>query len=114
MGLFDYVKCDYPLGIENQNDISFQSQDTPNQFMDTYVIGSDGCLYYERYDTVDKRDKNAESGTFASIAGMLSRENKRLEKQESFTGEIYFYGGRYEFSAYFVKGLLKHLENLTD
>lgn len=113
MGSFDYVKCEYPLGIRNQIEIQFQTKDTPSQCLDMYVIDRDGFLYRECYDIVDSSCKNVEPITLSSIRGMLSRKNKRLEKQESFTGEICFYWNDYEFSAYFVRGALKHIENLT-
>ena len=109
MGMFDYVRCHYPLPVEGAAALEYQTKDTPAQWMDQYEIRDDGTLWHEEYDTEDRSDQNAEG--FERIFGIATRVNKRWEPV-TMTGEIVFYAGDFEFSAYFVGGELKHLETL--
>ena len=47
MGLFDYVRCEYPLGSPSLNKLLWQSKDTPLQGMARYKITADGRLVDE-------------------------------------------------------------------
>jgi hypothetical protein len=119
MGMFDYLRCDYKLPINGANQRMYQTKDTPEQFLDLYVIDENGNLLHEDYEIEDHSDPNAEG--LMRFAGCMTRINKHLVN-EDFTGEIRFYTpavpfdkdiedcGWIEFSAYFVGGLLKHLE----
>lgn len=103
MGLYDDVRCKYPLPVEGANALSFQSKDTPEQFMHLYEIREDGSLWHQG------RDMGQETlGPWSHVSG--------------FTGEIVFYSswdnnwnkvrhncGWIEFSSYFVNGQLKEL-----
>ena len=114
MGLFDYVRCKYPLPVEGAKALEFQTKDTPAQYMENYEIREDGTLWHEEYDTVDKSDPNAKG--LMRIRGMATRINHRWI-QDDYTGEICFYApwqdnphsGWIEFSSYFVKGQLREL-----
>lgn len=113
MGMFDYVRCDYPLPVEGANALQYQTKDTPAQYLDNYVITDLGQLFHEAYDIEDRSDQNAEG--LKRFRGCMTRVNKRLEPIE-LTGEIRFYSsfdknwsGWIEFSAYFVAGVLKEL-----
>jgi hypothetical protein len=118
MGLFDYLRCDYPLPLEGANALEFQTKDTRQQYMDRYEIRADGTLWHEEYDTEDRSDPNAEG--LERMFGCMTRVNQRWVRDEM-TGEVCFYtssGDRdndqwIEFSCYFVKGALKHLEVLS-
>lgn len=109
MGLFDYVRCHYPLPVEGAAALEYQTKDTPAQWLDEYEIRADGTLWHQDYDTEDRSDPNAEG--IARIFGCAARVNERWEPV-TLTGEIVFYAGDFEFSAYFVGGKLKHLETL--
>ena len=109
MGMFDYVQCHYPLPVEGAADVEYQTKDTPAQWLDRYEIRADGTLWHQDYDTEDRSDPNAEG--FARLFGCATRVNERWERV-ALTGEIVFYSGDFEFSAYFVRGELKHLEML--
>lgn len=121
MGMFDWLKCDYPLPVEGANAISFQTKDTPAQFTDNYEIREDGTLWHEAYDIEDQSDPT-KTGV-ERIVGMFATVNERWEPVP-FTGEIRFYGylkddgiqsdpeGWIEFSAYFHDGNLKELHQL--
>ena len=111
MGMFDYLKCKYPLPDAGDNDLEYQSKDTPAQFLDNYEICADGSLWHLGYDIENRSDPNAEG--LARLVGGLSRVNERWEPV-SFTGEIRFYcyvgeNQCTEFSAYFVNGMLNFL-----
>jgi hypothetical protein len=117
MGMFDYLRCKYPLPVAGANALEFQTKDTDSQYLDWYEISEDGWLLHEDYDIEDKSDKSAPEGSLSRLQGCMSQVNKRWEKCENFTGEVAFYtsvgkNGWVEFSAYFVKGQLKHLETI--
>lgn len=101
MGLFDYVR----YGAKQ-----YQTKSFDEPYMDRYEIRDDGSLWREAYDVEDRSDPNAE-GLFR-LRGRATRVNERWERVPDFTGEIYFYGDG-EWSAYFVRGELKHMENLA-
>jgi hypothetical protein len=120
MGMFDYIKCNYPLPVKGANELEYQTKDTPAQFLDRYTIGKDGSLWHEEYDIEDHSDPKAEG--LARVIGCMTRVRKRWNRVNGFTGEIRFYtfwddskinsglGGWIEWSAYF-KG--SKLANLT-
>lgn len=109
MGVFDYVRCIYPLPVAGANSKEFQTKDTPGQWLDRYEIRADGTLWHEAYDIEDRSDPTAEG--LLRIIGSMTRINERWEPV-AMTGEIVFYTDGFTFSAYFVKGMLKHLETL--
>ena len=109
MGMFDYVKCHYPLPVKGATELLYQTKDTPSQWLDMYEIRADGTLWHEEYDLEDRSDPNAEG--LMALRGMFTRVNKRWEPVK-WTGEIMFYAEKLEFSTYFVAGKLLHLERL--
>jgi len=117
MGMFDDLRCEYPLPVPGANDLSYQTKDTPAQWCDLYVIRKDGTLCHEQYDEEDHSDPNAEG--FMRFVGSAARVNKRLVPVENFTGEIRFYdlpepGEWIEFSSYFVAGKLQSVNLIKD
>ena len=114
MGMFDEIKCKYPLPVKKVQDEIFQTKDTPSQFMDDYEIRTDGTLWHQTYNIVDKSDKNAKGPM--RLVGTMTRVNKRW-KRDKLTGEIVFYttikNVWYEFSAYFVGGKIKELHQIN-
>jgi len=50
MGLFDMVKCEYPLGVDGANEAHYQTKDTPEQCFETYKIDKDGQLWFLHCD----------------------------------------------------------------
>ncbi len=93
MGMYDYIHCKYPLPIEGANELEYQTKDTDEQYLDHYEIREDGTLWLQI--------------------------NRDEWKQDLFCGEICFYtnhenGKWIEFSAYFVDGILKHLQVISD
>lgn len=101
MGMFDYLKCKYPLPVAGCVDKEFQTKDTPSQYMDLYMIREDGTLW-----------QNTKYGNVAAHP-----EDEHPDPVTDFTGEVRFYssweprrdgkgGGWIEFSAYFTNGKL--------
>jgi len=109
MGMFDYMRCHYTLPVSGAEALEYQTKDTPAQYLDQYEIRADGTLWHQDYDTEDRSDPNADG--FARLFGCETRINDRWEPV-TLTGEIVFYAGAFMFSAYFVGGMLKHLETL--
>lgn len=90
MGMFDYVRCQYPLPVAGANDLEYQTKDTPAQDLDHYEIHADGSLWHQ-----------------------VSYEPERWEFEPySDTLEFYtdFHGDWLEFSATFKNGTLQSLE----
>lgn len=68
MGMFDWIRCEYPLPDEpNGASIRFQTKDTPNQMLDEYRIDANGDLW------------------------VTTCETEREERVTDFTGTINFY-----------------------
>jgi len=112
MGMFDNVKCLYPLTISGLENEKWQTKDTPAQFLDDYEIREDGTLWHEEYDIADHSNP-VETG-FKRLKGMLTKINKKWVFEKDFTGEIVIYtcinndADKYiEFSFYFHMGKLK-------
>ena len=106
MGMFDELRCRYPLPVEGANDLCYQTKDL-ECMLDAYEIRDDGTLW---------RD--------ASHAHADEARHKRWE-QVVITGEVTFYdlllepgqdlndrsrhSGWIEWSSYFVNGTLAQL-----
>lgn len=128
MGMFDYIRCKYPLPVEGANELEFQTKDTGWGSMDNYEIREDGTLWHEVYEVEDKSEAGkwmtANPGKKVpeelSFAGCLARVNKQWLPVTDFVGELRFYTtitdlppyGWLEFSAYFVAGKLNQLRLL--
>lgn len=120
MGMYDELRCHYPLPVDGANTLLFQTKDTDAQYLDLYEIRADGTLWHEEYDVEDQSDPNATG--FFRFVGCATRINKRWVP-DSMTGEIRFYTSRtagrindswIEFSAYFVDGRLRELHTIRD
>lgn len=119
MGMYDEVRCEYPLPVEGLSDRTFQTKDTPAQSLDVYIIAADGTLRHVDYDIEDQSDPNAEG--IAALFGCATRVNASIAATD-FTGEIHFYDfkdnnkhlGWVEFSAKFSDGKLEELRCVED
>jgi hypothetical protein len=102
MGMFDEVRCKYPMPVKQDfSDQWFQTKSL-DCFLDKYEIREDGTLWECEYNG---------GGDWVQV--------------KCFTGEIRFYRfhselvgqrgnrGWVEFSSYFVRGELKQLELIT-
>ena len=73
MGMFDELKCKYPLPIDGLSERIFQTKDTDSQFLDCYEIREDGTFWHEEYDIEDHSDHNAEG--LEKFLGCMTRVN---------------------------------------
>ena len=72
--MFDDINCSYPLPGKVRPR-SFQTKDTPAQYLDLYEIREDGTLWHEDYDIEDQSDPDAEG--FARSQKAKGRNRKR-------------------------------------
>lgn len=121
MGMFDDIRCRYPLPVDGANELDYQTKDTPEQNLDLYEIREDGTLWHETYDIEDRSDKT--KAGLDAIIGCMTRVNQRWEPETDFTDSIRFYTswtqehtrrgtvsrGWIEWSAYFVDGKLQSI-----
>ena len=101
MGMFDSLRCLYPLPVAGANTRDYQTKDTPCQSLNKYEITANGVLRHKEIDYED----NSESGDWVGHPDL--------------TGEICFYdlddgGGWIEFSSYFVNGVLSQVHLIRD
>jgi hypothetical protein len=102
MGMYDYLRCHYPLPVQGANARNYQTKNTPCRCLNKYEITADGVLRHRPWDADEKMDNN-------------------WIEHPDFIGEVRFYGykgcgGWIEFSTYVVNGVLKelHLVSNTD
>ena len=121
MGMFDYIKCEWPLPETETPPPSFeafQTKDTPDQYMTLYTITADGRLTWRPYtmETVPKAER-----PYPYDDGMLGLVGwrRRVEADEEtlpFHGDIEFYTsnnpdvGWWEYRARFTEGRLLKIE----
>lgn len=117
MGMFDYIRCEYPMPATGANDLEYQTKDTPSQFMDLYLIRADGSLWREEYDIEDQSDPNATG--LDALVGCATRVNKRFVPFDLTGGVAFSYydpASRelVEWSSYFLNGKLRELHLIED
>jgi hypothetical protein len=101
MGMYDDLRCHYPLPVAGANERDYQTKDTPCQYLNKYEITAEGVLRHRVWD--------ADEGLAPKWIG-----------HPDFIGEIRFYdfkeedGGWIEWSSYFVNGLLKEVHLIED
>ena len=106
MGMFDDIRCQYPLPLAGASERLFQTKDLYCD-LDYYEIREDGTLWREEYDT------RIEETDAAPLGYWIHHENKRFV-QDKFTGELEIHdcddqpGGKwYSFKLTFVDGVVK-------
>ena len=106
MGMYDNLRCHYPLPASGFEGCEFQTKDTPAQFLDDYEIRGDGSLWHLAYDIKPQDD------------GGWQNVNERWERIP-FEGAIRFYDiagptGWVEVAAFFVGGKVVGVTQITD
>lgn len=111
MGVFDYVKCEYP--VPGMPDIEYQTKDTDEQYLEEYKIDAEGRLW------LNKKDR----GWVVEKKQVLGGYNKLVSSewvlQPDFRGDINFYGtdknGKWwEYSALFKDGILIDMKAVAE
>lgn len=118
MGMFDYVICEHAIeGIENPAAIEWQTKDFDAPFMDRYKITEDGRLLEEVVRFEDRSDKSAPAGSFASVAGIMTRVHEGW-KDLDYHGDLHFCGiighDFIDVKARFTHGALESIQRLPD
>lgn len=103
MGMFDYVRCKYPLLVEGANALVYQSKDTPEQYMDTYEIRENGQLWH-----IPFTDGEPE---FCPLTGEVRFYTSLDTKPITIHGEG---NGWIEFSAYFEDGIVVRMNLIAN
>src|ERR1035437_10220912 len=114
MGMFDDVKCLYPLPDGAPID-GYQTKDTDAQYLEKYVIAEDGRLLHSVVHYEDRSDKTAPPGSFRGVAGIMTPVHDRWE-EIPFHGALNF--GHYavdtkvswDFTALYDRGKLPKME----
>lgn len=99
MGMYDYIKCEYPLPDAHMQDALFQTKDTEAMYLEHYTITRDGKLVHhgvaygetppeERpyYDPEIKGFKSAVDEFCGSIS-----ETPTGDIEIPYHGDVYFY-----------------------
>ena len=81
MGLFDHVRCRYPLPDPEGQELDFQTKSFAEQRLDDYELTRDGLLMHEAHDV--RFEENAE----APLGFYIHRDNPRWEFVD-FTDEL--------------------------
>lgn len=81
MGLFNHVRCRYPLPDPEAQDLEYQTKSMADLRLDNYVVTPEGRLLHEDYDT--RVEETAES----RFGFLLHQENCRWEAVD-FRGEL--------------------------
>lgn len=97
MGMFDLLRCEYPLPDPRFQNEEFQTKDTPVQFLDEYRITGDGFLEHCDYDLVsvppEERpyyDRYLETGKLELLVlGCIKKVNERWTRQR-YVGDLSF------------------------
>ena len=81
MGMFDHVRCNYPLPDQEANGLNFQTKSMQISSLDDYKITADGRLVHEAYELRHIDDPSAPFGFY------VERINRRWEPVD-FRGEL--------------------------
>ncbi len=81
MGLYDDVRCKYPLPDPEAQDFEYQTKSTLAPYLENYIITPDGRLLKEEYDIGEEEASDLPFGPG------LTRENCRWV-QVDFRGEL--------------------------
>lgn len=82
MGMFDRVRCRYPLPWFEVQEVVWQSKDTPAQFLDQYEIREDGTLWHEAYTLRVEETEESMLGFY------LHRDDEHWVPVSDFCGEL--------------------------
>lgn len=108
MGMFDHVRCKYPLPDPEAQGLDFQTKSTLAPYLDNYEITTDGRLLHEAYDSRWEDDSSA------PLSGCLHRENLRWEPVE-FRGQLEIHtshdGRWYSYLIWFKAGRVADLQH---
>lgn len=103
MGVFDYIRCDHPLPDGFDGRVTFQTKDTPAQFLETYTITSDGRLLDEH-----GRDTQFHGDIEFTWSNVTGSWGKRISTEDDAPPD-----GR-DYLARFTEGRLARIIDVTE
>ncbi|MCA3638997.1 MAG: hypothetical protein O9306_12460 [Beijerinckiaceae bacterium] len=119
MGMFDYVKCEYPLPHPEMQEAVFQTKDTDAAYLKKYRITKEGRLIHEtvRYEMVPLAERPyPDENDWRSIMGSM-RSVPTGDVDTKFHGALHFYtdhdGQWFEYFALFKDGDLIDLRTVS-
>ena len=93
MGMFDYIKCEYPLPDGGPQDGEFQTKDTDAMYLECYRITKEGRLIHEtvRYEIVEPEEREyPDPNDLRHFIGMM-RSIPCGDKDTNFHGDLRYY-----------------------
>ena len=111
MGMFDDIKCDYPLPGLGVVGTVFQSKSL-DCLMWTYTITREGRLFVRTYSLELVPEDERPYPDMLSL-GMFRAINER-DVDTEYHGDICFYGDSGEFVARFTHGTLEWVKSIDD
>lgn len=122
MGMYDEIKCEYPLPDEDLQNEGFQTKDLEN-FMEQYTITKDGflVLHKKTYEFVPEEErpyygtKDWENNPIVRVFGSF-KSTHTCDEHVEYDGDLMFYTIRLntdefvDYVATFDKGKLIKLE----
>ena len=132
MGMFDYLKCEYPLSAPEVQDEEFQTKRFSCR-MDNYRIAEGGELFVIEHDYVEVPEQEREyygkpeweRGGFYQLIGSMRSIPRPERLLINFSGEVEFYTYTgdingdddqiewYEYVALYSKGELIKIDRIT-
>jgi len=125
MGMFDYVKCDYPLPDPEAQGMSFQSKCFDCE-MHEYTITKEGRLIHHDFETemtpedeLPEENKNAEEGSIFKLWGIMrTKPGSERDVDMNYHGWFNFYEYTsdhkwYEYNAKFTDGKIVSVERVS-
>ena len=94
MGVFDYVRCEYPLpGLADPTSVLFQTKDTDAMYLDKYIISKEGRLIHHKPVKWEDRSPKGATGLMALCGACTPVEF--IDEDTNFHGVLNFYGDKH-------------------
>lgn len=110
MGVFDYIRCEYPIAAPPE--LEFQTKDTDEQYLEEYKIDVNGHLLLHKKERVWEQDPSHILGGYCKVT------SSEWVQIKDFRGEINFYAGDskvwWEYSALFKDGELIDMKPICE
>ena len=108
MGMFDWIRCDYPLPDVEAQGLEFQTKDL-DSLCEQLHITQEGRLYRPVYAVREPQPDDAEKyPVFAPLYEIVGEEDTEYH------GDLTFYGDGYTYWSRFTEGVLVKLQRLPE
>lgn len=103
MGMFDYVRCDYPLPVSEDIGMQFQTKTFDAPFMEHYIITKEGRLTKPVVRYEDRSDPKAEG--ISALRGCMTPVPTGEVEDLDWHGYVSFGSYRIKFTDGTVSGI---------